>query len=211
MNETIRRLSTNSEQFEQELQAILDWDSSTDQEINHKVDKIISDIRQRGDQALIEYSNQFDNLSVNDITELFVSKDTIKSALESINPKQRQALEKAAERIKHYHEHQKVSSWQYHEADGTVLGQKVSPLDSVGLYVPGGKANYPSSVLMNSIPAKVAGVKEIVMVVPSPNRVLSPLVLAAAAIAEIDKGYNNRWCSSYRCLGVWDRKYSKSG
>jgi len=144
-------------------------------------------VRSRGDAALIEYSNRFDRRNCSSIDEFCLQADQLQQALESIDAETRSALETAAERIRDYHSHQLQQSWQYQEADGTVLGQQVTPLERVGIYVPGGKASYPSSVLMNCIPARVAGVEEVIMMVPAPNDELSPIVLAAAAIAGVDR------------------------
>ena len=144
-------------------------------------------MRSRGDAALIEYSNRFDRRNCSSIDEFCLQADQLQQSLESIYAETRLALETAAERIRDYHSHQLQQSWQYQEADGTVLGQQVTPLERVGIYVPGGKASYPSSVLMNCIPARVAGVEEVIMMVPAPNDELSPIVLAAAAIAGVDR------------------------
>ena len=151
------------------------------------VNQTIADIRASGDQALLEYTNKFDRLALTSATQLKVSRAQIDSALAGINEERRSALQAAAERIRQYAERQKLESWSYTEPDGTTLGQQVSALDSVGLYVPGGKAAYPSSVLMNAIPAKVAGVTRLIMVVPSPDGELDPMVLAAAATAGVDE------------------------
>jgi histidinol dehydrogenase len=151
------------------------------------VAKIIYQVRTVGDDALIDYSNQFDRRSVESMDELCIESSQLDAALESIDAETRTALETAAKRIGDYHQHQTQDSWQYKEADGTVLGQRVTPLERVGLYVPGGKASYPSSVLMSCIPARIAGVKEVIMAVPAPDGELNPIVLAAAAIAGVDK------------------------
>ena len=152
-----------------------------------QVAKIIQQVRTRGDQALIDYSNQFDRRSVKSMEALCVQPQQLEDALASIDKETRSALEMAAQRISDYHQHQTQESWQYQEADGTMLGQRVTPLERVGLYVPGGKASYPSSVLMSCIPARIAGVEDVVMVVPAPDDELNPIVLAAAAIAGVDK------------------------
>jgi len=149
--------------------------------------EIIKAVRERGDAALVELTQRFDGLQVASMADLILPRARLEQALERITPEQREALEIAAERVRSYHERQKQDSWTYTEADGTVLGQKVTPLDRAGLYVPGGKASYPSSVLMNAIPAKVAGVPEVVMVVPTPRGELNELVLAAACIAGVDR------------------------
>jgi histidinol dehydrogenase len=165
------------------------WNEADDRDIHERVHDIIADVRQNGDQAVINYTNRFDQTAFNDASELELAKDTLKAAWEQLPAHQAQALQTAADRIRAYAEHQKMASWQYTEADGTVLGQKVTPLDSVGLYVPGGKAAYPSSVLMNAIPAKVAGVGQLVMVVPTPKGETNQLVLAAAHLAGVDRAF----------------------
>ncbi|OUS32650.1 histidinol dehydrogenase ['Osedax' symbiont bacterium Rs2_46_30_T18] len=187
MNLDIKRLDANSDSFDAQLQQLLAWESVSDTNVNRIVDDILQDVRKRGDQAIIEYTNKFDNTDVSTMSELQLSSEQLQGALKRIPESERDALTKAAERIRRFHERQADSSWQYQEDDGTVLGQKVTPLDKVGIYVPGGKASYPSSVLMNAIPAKVAGVAEIIMVVPTPNGELNDLVLAAAAIAGVDQ------------------------
>ena len=183
----IKRLSYADINFDVQLEALLAWENISDSRVGQVVDDVLADIRQRGDQALIDYTNRFDRRKVSSMAELDVSAEDLQQALVSITDIERQSLEIAAERISHYHQHQKQESWNYREADGTLLGQQITPLDRVGIYVPGGKASYPSSVLMNALPAKVAGVSEIVMVVPAPEGHLSPLVLAAAAIAGVDR------------------------
>lgn len=185
----IKRLDAASENFEIELKELLAWESVSNENVNQIVSDILLDVRQRGDGAVIEYTNKFDNTQVQSIDELHLTQQQLQDALSRIPDVQRDALQQAAERVRTFHQKQSDSSWQYTEADGTVLGQKVTPLDKVGIYVPGGKAAYPSSVLMNAIPAKVAGVKEIIMVVPTPNGELNDLVLAAAAIAGVDQVY----------------------
>lgn len=183
----IQQLSTRQDDFWQQLDARLAWDSDSDQNVLTVVSDILLQVRQRGDAALLEYTRRFDALDYQDAASLELSPERLQTALAGIPVEQRAALEQAAARVQRYHEHQKTESWQYTEADGTVLGQQVTPLDSVGLYVPGGKAAYPSSVLMNAIPAKVAGVSELIMVVPTPNGEINELVLAAAAIAGVDR------------------------
>ena len=186
----INKLDSRSDNFNEQLQQLLAYDESDDFDIHKSVLDIISDIRRRGDAALLEYTNRFDNHSVQAASELSISQDVLKQAYENLPAEQMQALKAAAERIGIYAEQQKLQSWQYTESDGTLLGQKITPLDSVGLYVPGGKASYPSSVLMNAIPAKVAGVKELIMVVPTPNGETNSLVLAAAYIAGVDRVFS---------------------
>ena len=189
MKIAMKKLSTLSNSFFSELDELLAWDSVSDVDVQPIVASIISDIRKRGDDALIEYTNKFDRRDVSNSSELEVSKEQMQIASKNVTPEIFSALEAAAFRVRSYHEHQKQDSWQYSESDGTVLGQQVQPLDRVGVYVPGGKAAYPSSVLMNVIPAKVAGVKEIIMVVPTPDGLINDLVLTAALIAGVDKIY----------------------
>ncbi len=183
----IRRLSTQSAHFDAELKALLALEAAQDASIEKTVLDILADIRQRGDAALLDFTRKFDHLDVHDAHHLELPATELQAALTSLAPEQRSALETAAQRIRAFHERQRVEGWTYTEADGTVLGQRVTPLDRVGLYVPGGKAAYPSSVLMNAIPAKVAGVQELIMVVPTPGGERNPLVLAAAAIAGVDR------------------------
>jgi len=183
----VRTLDSSSDNFWAELDELLAWESVSDDGVFNTVNDIIKDIRKRGDAAIVEYTNRFDRMSVESMAELEIPPARLQQALETITPEQRTALETAAARVTAYAEHQKGESWSYTEADGTVLGQQVTPLDRVGLYVPGGKAAYPSSVLMNALPAKVAGVPELIMVVPTPDGELNELVLAAAAIAGVDK------------------------
>ncbi len=183
----ITRLDINQADFNHHLDGLLAWEGVSDKAVNQRVEEIIAAVRQRGDAAVVEYTARFDGLEVADMAALTLDRARLEQALARITPEQRQALEVAAERVRSYHEHQRQESWRYTEADGTVLGQKVTPLDRVGLYVPGGKASYPSSVLMNAIPAKVAGVPEVVMVVPTPRGEINELVLAAACLAGVDR------------------------
>lgn len=183
----VTRLTTGQSDFAQRLQALLAWESVSDDSVADVVDRIIRDIRTEGDGALIKYTNQFDRRQINVAAELELSQQTLADALNRIDPQISEALHAAAKRISDFHQRQLAESWQYEEADGTVLGQRVTPLDRVGLYVPGGKAAYPSSVLMNAIPAKVAGVKELIMVVPAPDNDLDDAVLAAACVAGVDR------------------------
>jgi len=185
----ITKLDNSSADFDQQLHHLVTWDEADDRDINHRVLDIITDVRQNGDQAVINYTNRFDQTAFSHAGELELGQDKLKAAWEQLPADQAQALKTAAERIRAYAEQQKMASWQYTEADGTVLGQKVTPLDSVGLYVPGGKAAYPSSVLMNAIPAKVAGVGQLVMVVPTPKGETNQLVLAAAYLAGVDRAF----------------------
>ncbi|PTU76278.1 histidinol dehydrogenase [Pseudomonas mangrovi] len=182
----IRRLNAADPDFARHLDHLLSWESVSDDSVNQRVLEIIQAVRERGDAALVELTQRFDGLAVASMAELILPRERLELALTRISAEQREALEKAAERVRSYHEKQKQDSWQYTEADGSVLGQKVTPLDRAGLYVPGGKASYPSSVLMNAIPAKVAGVREVVMVVPTPRGEINELVLAAACIAGVD-------------------------
>ena len=183
----INRLDASSVGFGEQLAQLLAYDETQDAQIEQVVSEIIADVRARGDAAVLEYSRKFDGVQAESMAELEISQAQCQAALEGLPEEQRQALMKAAERIRRYHEHQKSEGWHYEEADGTVLGVKISPMDRVGLYVPGGKAAYPSSVLMNAVPAKVAGVQEVVMVTPTPGGEHNPLVLAAAAVAGVDR------------------------
>jgi histidinol dehydrogenase len=183
----LTRLDAASPDFTASLDRLLAWNESEDLSVHQRVLEIIADIRARGDQALIDYTNRFDRRELSRADELELDKAQLQAAFDAVPEDQAKALQTAASRIRAYAEHQKMESWRYTEADGTVLGQKITPLDRVGLYVPGGKAAYPSSVLMNAIPAKVAGVPELIMVVPAPQGELNPLVLAAAHIAGVDR------------------------
>lgn len=183
----ITRLDASQSDFKQRLDELLAWESVSDTRVADVVSGILHQVKTRGDAAVLEYTNKFDRRNVQSMAELVISADQLKNALGQISPEQRKALEIAAERIGSYHAHQLQTSWQYTEADGTVLGQQITAMERVGLYVPGGKASYPSSVLMNAVPAKVAGVDELTMVVPAPDGELSPMVLAAAAIAGVDR------------------------
>ena len=180
-------LNTTASDFWTKLDAMLAWDSVSDDAVFNTVNGILKDVRKRGDDAVVEYTNRFDRMSVAGMAELEIPLARLQTALTAIPAAQRAALEEAAQRIRAYAEHQKMDSWSYTEADGTLLGQQVTALDRVGVYVPGGKAAYPSSVLMNAVPAKVAGVPELIMVVPTPDGEVNELVLAAAAIAGVDR------------------------
>ena len=182
----IRKLSSKSKNFDSELSSLLSFDDVSNDEIYEVVKKIISDVQTRGDQALISLTAKLDSIDVSSMAELTISKERLKKSFDNLSNDQKNALKTAADRIKSYHQKQISKTWTYTENDGTILGQKITPLDRVGLYVPGGKAAYPSSVLMNSIPARVAGVEELIMVVPTPNGICNDLVLAAAYIAEVD-------------------------
>lgn len=183
----LQRLDTTETDFWLQLEKRLQWESVSDDRVMQTVRDIINDVRRRGDAAVIEYTHRFDRLQVRAVSELEISHDRLAAALQRIGSRERDALEFAAMRLRTYHEHQKSESWSYTEADGTLLGQQVTALDRAGLYVPGGKAAYPSSVLMNAIPAKVAGVRELVMVVPTPGGETNDLVLAAAHVAGVDR------------------------
>ncbi len=184
---TIRRLSSRDPAFLATLDALLHFDNATDEAIERTVAEVLANVRTLGDPAVLDYTRRFDRLDATTVAALELTRDVLDQAFAGLPAAQRQALEAAAGRIRVYHERQKLDSWEYTEADGTRLGQKVTPLDRVGLYVPGGKAAYPSSVLMNAIPAKVAGVKELIMVVPTPGGQRNELVLAAARLAGVDR------------------------
>ena len=182
----INKFSSQDRDFDSQLNALVAWESSSNEEINRSVEKIIDAVKQNGDASVLDYTNQFDSLKAHSISELIISQERLKKSFDNLESEQKNALSIAAERIKSYHLNQVQESWTYKEEDGSVLGQKITPFERAGLYVPGGKAAYPSSVLMNSIPAKVAGVEELIMVVPTPNGVINELVLAAAYVAEVD-------------------------
>ncbi|RRW41690.1 histidinol dehydrogenase [Pseudomonas luteola] len=184
---TLRRLDAADPDFARHLDHLLSWESVSDAGVNQRVLEIIEAVRTRGDEALVEFTQRFDGVQASSMSDLILPRERLELALARITDEQRNALEHAADRVRSYHEKQKQDSWRYTEADGTVLGQQVTPLDRAGLYVPGGKASYPSSVLMNAIPAKVAGVAEVVMVVPTPRGEINELVLAAACIAGVDR------------------------
>ena len=183
----INRLNSRDQGFDEQLTQLLAYDEAQDSQIESAVSEILANVRERGDAAVVEYSRKFDGVSAEHMAELEVSKEACEAALAALPQEQRDALTQAAKRIRAYHERQKSTGWTYEEEDGTVLGVKVTPMDRVGLYVPGGKAAYPSSVLMNAIPAKVAGVGEVVMVTPTPGGEQNPIVLAAAAVAGVDR------------------------
>ncbi|WMJ07832.1 histidinol dehydrogenase [Nitrosomonas sp. sh817] len=183
----IKRFNTTDSDFNEKLDKLLAFENAQDDAVDATVAGILADIRSRKDAALIEYTNRFDRLAVTSASQLELAPQQLQQSLNTLPAVERTALEQAAERVRSYHEKQPLSSWQYTDADGTLLGQKVTPLDRVGLYVPGGKASYPSSVLMNAIPAKVAGVPELIMVVPTPDGERNELVLAAAAISKVDR------------------------
>jgi histidinol dehydrogenase len=188
----LRQLQTSAPGFDAEFQRVLHWSAEEDHAIEERVKAILADVKVRGDAAVLEYTARFDALEAASVAALELSRDELKAAFEAITPAQRSALEAAAARVRAYHERQLEASgrsWSYRDADGTLLGQKVTPLDRVGVYVPGGKAAYPSSVLMNVVPAQVAGVGEIVMVVPTPRGEKNALVLAAAYVAGVHRAY----------------------
>ncbi|MFM8759939.1 MAG: histidinol dehydrogenase, partial [Polynucleobacter victoriensis] len=192
----VRQLNSHDADFAQALKKLLAFSAADDAAIEAAAAKILADVQARGDEAVLQYTQQFDRLSkdqANSVKALEISKAALMAALDALPQNQREALEAAAQRVKSYHERQKIESgchsWDYADEDGTRLGQKVTPLDRAGLYVPGGKAAYPSSVLMNAIPAKVAGVSEVIMVVPTPDGVRNQLVLAAAAVAGVDRAF----------------------
>lgn len=183
----ISELSSQDPNFQQQLDQLLAFEATSNDEVEQQVNAILTAVKAEGDAAVLRYTARFDALSVSSVSELEVGADKLRAAFESISADQREALLLAASRVRQYHEHQLQKSWQYQETDGTVLGQQITAMDRVGIYVPGGKASYPSSVLMNAIPAKVAGVGEVIMVVPAPKGELNPLVLAAAHIAGADR------------------------
>ena len=183
----MRRLDTTHTDFDSALAQLTAVDTESDSVISQTVAQIIADVAARGDEALLEYTARFDQRKVASVGQLEISKERQITALNSVDSAQREALEYAAHRVQSFHQHQLQQSWQYYDDLGNLLGQKVTPLERVGVYVPGGKASYPSSVLMNTIPAKVAGVPEIVMAVPAPSGALNDLVLAAACIAGVDR------------------------
>ena len=183
----IRQFASTDADFWSQLESLLAWDAAADERVTTTVRAILQEVRLRGDAAVVEFTNRFDRTQADTLADLEIPSARLQHALVNIRPEQRSALEVAAQRLRVYADRQKVESWSYTESDGTLLGQQVTPLDRVGLYVPGGKAAYPSSVLMNAIPAKVAGVPELIMVVPTPGGEVNELVLAAAAIAGVDR------------------------
>ena len=183
----ILRLDASAADFDDRLEALTAWDGSLDVQVAETVAAIIADVRDRGDAAVLDYTARFDRLGVAAVAQLEVSAERLSQASKNIDPVQRRALADAAERITAYHEHQVQQSWQYHDQGGNLLGQKITPMARAGIYVPGGKASYPSSVLMNALPARVAGVPEIIMVVPAPDGELSDMVLAAAHLAGVNR------------------------
>ncbi|HEY1150557.1 MAG TPA: histidinol dehydrogenase, partial [Pseudoduganella sp.] len=187
----IRKLDSTQDDFQEALDALLAFEAETDDAIEGAVSKIIADVRARGDDAVLEYTNKFDRTNAAGMADFDIGQPELDAALAALPDAQRAALLTAAQRIRAFHERQKqeLQGFTYTEADGTILGQRITPLDRVGIYVPGGKAAYPSSVLMNAIPAHVAGVGEIVMVVPTPRGEKNPLVLAAAHVAGVHRAF----------------------
>ena len=182
----ITKLSSQQRDFNTQLSSLLSWESVSNKDVVNTVEEIINTIRSKGDKALIDYSIKFDGVKAKSMADLMISQEELEKSFNDLSDKQKNAITIAAERVKAYHLKQNQQTWSYTEEDGTMLGQKITPLDRVGLYVPGGKAAYPSSVLMNAIPAKVAGVEELIMVVPTPNGITNKLVLAAAYISGVD-------------------------
>jgi len=183
----IKRLSSQQTDFDVQLKNLLAFESTQDEKLEATVAAILADVRGRGDAALLDYTQRFDRMAVRNAADLELPQTALRNAFDGLPAAQRSALEQAAQRVTSYHEKQVQNSWSYTDDDGTLLGQQVTPLDRVGLYVPGGKAAYPSSVLMNALPAKVAGVGELIMVVPTPDGVQNALVLAAAYLAGVDR------------------------
>ena len=182
----ITKLSSQQKDFDTKLSSLLSWESVSNKDVANTVEEIINTIRSKGDKALIDYSIKFDGVKAKSMADLIIPQEELEKSFDGLSDKQKDAIKIAAERIKAYHLKQNQQTWSYTEKDGTFLGQKITPLDRVGLYVPGGKAAYPSSVLMNAIPAKVAGVEELIMVVPTLNGTTNQLVLAAAYISRVD-------------------------
>jgi len=182
----ITKLSSQQKDFNTKLSSLLSWESVSNKDVANTVEEIINTIRSKGDKALIDYSIKFDGVKAKSMADLIIPQEELEKSFDGLSDKQKDAIKIAAERIKAYHLKQNQQTWSYTEKDGTFLGQKITPLDRVGLYVPGGKAAYPSSVLMNAIPAKVAGVEELIMVVPTLNGTTNQLVLAAAFISGVD-------------------------
>ena len=183
----IRRLVSADEDFSEQLSQLIAWSEISDTAVNSVVEEVLRNVREKGDQALIDYTNQFDQRTIRTADEFRIQSADIAAAVEQVSDEQMSALREAADRIRNYHEHQLQESWSYHDADGTLLGQQITPIERVGIYVPGGKAAYPSTVLMNAIPASVAGVEDIVMVSPAPGGEINPVVLAAAQVAGINR------------------------
>jgi histidinol dehydrogenase len=187
MSVSIRKLQAQAPGFRQQLKAALAWEALSDASVNNRVQEIIDDVRARGDAAVLHWTNAFDRLGASSFATLKVAPERLQQALAALPAAQAAALRTAADRIRAYHEKQRQGSWQYADADGSVYGQQITPIDRVGMYVPGGKATYPSTVLMDAIPARVAGVREIIAMLPTPGGVMNDLVLAALALAEVDQ------------------------
>jgi histidinol dehydrogenase len=187
MTVKLRKLNANAATFRNELRDALAWENLSDATVASRVQEILSDVRARGDDAVLHWTNTFDNLNAGNFQQLKIMPDRLQEALASLPADQAKALRTAAERVRRYHERQKQESWQYTDPDGSVYGQQITAIDRVGMYVPGGKATYPSTVLMDAIPARVAGVKSIVATLPTPGGVVNELVLAALALAEVDE------------------------
>ena len=187
MRNLMRRLNSGDPDFASQLQSLLQRPEERDSELSSTVAEIIAAVRQQGDEALLRYTESFDRYQAQSIADLTIEREALEAALDALDPTLADALKTAARRIEHYHRHQFTTDWGYEDEFGNHLGQRIRPMARVGLYVPGGKASYPSSVLMNGIPAKVAGVEEIVMVVPAPEGELSDVVLAAAALAGVTR------------------------
>nr|WP_148717429.1 histidinol dehydrogenase [Chitinolyticbacter meiyuanensis] len=185
----MRRLDSAAPEFQSQLQALLAFETSQDPQVDARVAAILADVKAHGDAAVVEYTNRFDGTSAQTLADLELTQEELKAAFERLPAERRDALVAAAERVRRYHERQKMASWSYQDEDGTLLGQQITALDRVGIYVPGGKAAYPSSVLMNAIPAHVAGVPEIIMVVPTPKGEKNDLVLAAAYVAGVSRAF----------------------
>ncbi|HVG03305.1 MAG TPA: histidinol dehydrogenase [Burkholderiaceae bacterium] len=183
----VRRLDASGAGFDAQFAALVSTDTAIDRQVERVAGEIVDDVRRRGDLALLEYTKRFDRINATTVSDLEINPQAMREALDSLGEEQRSALEIAAQRIRAFHQRQLATSWSYNEADGTQLGQRVSALESVGLYVPGGLAAYPSSVLMNALPARVAGVEHIVMVVPAPGGVRNSLVMAAASLAGVTR------------------------
>ena len=214
MSIAIRKLDAAQPDFQAQLTAVLAFEAGEDEAIDQAAARILADVKARGDAAVLEYTSRFDRLSASSVTTLEIGQQELQDALAQLSPERRSALQTAADRVRAYHERQKAEcgsdGFSYTEADGTVLGQKVTPLDRVGIYVPGGKAAYPSSVLMNAIPAKVAGVQEIIMVVPTPDGIKNPLVLAAAAIAGVDRVFTIGGAQAVAALAYGTASFPRS-
>ncbi|MFT4518927.1 MAG: histidinol dehydrogenase [Halioglobus sp.] len=198
----MRRLDTSDGDFKASLSQLTAWDDGLDTSVEETVAAIVADVALRGDEAVVEYTQRFDQFEVSSMAQLEISSQRQSEALASIDTAQRDALEYAADRVRSFHQHQIQESWQYTDESGNLLGQKVTPLQRVGIYVPGGKASYPSSVLMNALPAKVAGVEEIIMVVPTPRGEVNDMVLAAASIAGVDRLFSIGGAQAIAALAV---------